>query len=148
MRTNIQKILITLSMAFLLSACAKEEKSPVPYVIIDINVPLAAYPDLAGGNPVKLTNIPTSSCGYLNHGIIVAPFGSEYYAYDATCTNDISHAINIDGGGAFTATCPKCKIVYNILGANNGFPKNSTGVRLKQYHAYSANNNSRLIIKN
>ena len=144
MKTNIQKILITFGLACFLISCGKDEVSPVPYMIVDLNLLIASYPDLSAGNPVKITN---PACGYEKHGIIVAPYGSMYYAYDATCTKDISHrSLSVDYN--YTATCPDCKTVYNILGANNGFPKDGKGTRLKQYRAYSTNNNTRIIIRN
>ena len=145
MMTNIRKILITFGLVCFLISCGKEEISPVPYVIVNVNVNIDLYLKLKGGNADKITN-PT--CGYLNHGIIVAPYGSLYYAYDATCTKNISHPSLVVDSYNYTAVCPECKTTYNILGANNGFSKDANVVRLKQYRAYLANNNTRLIIKN
>ena len=123
--------------------CAKEEVSPVPYVIVDVIVPIYGHPRLSQGYSEKITNPP---CGYANHGIIVTPYGSDYYAYDATCPKDITHAVNVNDDGTMTAYCPKCKITYNVR-KDDGYSTDGS-LRLKQYRAYSSSDNIRLFITN
>ena len=123
--------------------CAKEEVSPVPYVIVNVNIPIDLYARLRQGFSIKITN---PLCGYAGHGIIVSPYGSDYYAYDATCSKDITHAVNVNDDGTMTAYCSKCKITYNVR-KDDGYSTDGS-LRLKQYRAYSTSGGTRLIITN
>ena len=126
----------------LLTSCAEEERHPLPYVRVDISIPIAWYPDLMGGLPVKVLQ----HCGYNNNKIIIVPqgVGDKYEAFDATCTRDITTdiaSINVNTG-TFTATCPKCSTVYNL---HTGYSQNQS-FRLQRYRAYRSND--RIIITN
>jgi nitrite reductase/ring-hydroxylating ferredoxin subunit len=100
-----------------LFSCVKEEEPALPYVNVDFSINLLAYPDLSnGGTPLKYQHV-----GYRGNGVIIFPMGygdhAEFKAYDATCTRNIAEettAVILDENNA-TATCPKCKTVYNLL---------------------------------
>jgi len=119
----------------LLTACAEEEQNPLPYVRVDFSVS-KFHPALMNGLSAR---VQEGYSGYNRHGVIIVPpvFGSDYLAFDATCTRNIKEelaAINVDGGG-FTATCPKCNTVYNLL---TGYAQNQT-FHLQRYKAYESN---------
>jgi nitrite reductase/ring-hydroxylating ferredoxin subunit len=116
----------------ILCTCVPEEEPPLPYVMVDFSLPLANYPNLLGGVPIKYGK---GSYGYNKNGIIIFPQGygesAVFTAYDATCTHNIAQetaSIEIDKDGN-TATCPRCHTVYNLY---NGYAKEAT-FHLQQY---------------
>jgi hypothetical protein len=94
------------------------------------------YPDLMADLPVKVSQHYE---GYNKNGVIIVPpiFSAGYQAFDATCTRNITEeatSINLDKG-EFTATCPRCKTVYSLIG---GYAQNQS-FRLQRYAAYESN---------
>ncbi len=134
-----------LLLACLPAACAKEEEPPLPYVSVDFSIPLSSYPSLMAGMPQK---VQQRYDGYNKNGVIIVPNGYDGYAYeafDATCTHDLAteaSSINGDDTG-FTATCPRCKTVYNIRTGGYATDGNS---RLQRYNAVL--NNGRIYVTN
>ncbi len=127
-----------LLLTCLLTACAKEEESPLPYVVVDFSIPLPSYPSLMAGMPEK---VHQRYDGYNKNGVIIVPNGFEgvsYEVFDATCTHDLAteaSSINVDDTG-FTATCPRCKTVYNIR--TGGYSTDGKS-RLQRYKATRSN---------
>jgi nitrite reductase/ring-hydroxylating ferredoxin subunit len=108
----------------------EEEESALPYVKVDFSVNLLTNPGLLSGVPLECRHV-----GYRENGIIIFPVGygemAEFRAYDATCTRNISEettAVKVDKNNV-TATCPKCKTVYNLL---TGYAVNQN-FHLQQY---------------
>ena len=116
-----------------LISCAEEEDKPLPYVHVNLSVPLYMYPNLQAGLPVKLRE----NCGYNNNKIIIVPRGDTYEAFDATCTRNITEETTSIGEpkADFTATCPKCGTVYNLF---TGYAQNQS-FHLQRYRAYMSN---------
>jgi hypothetical protein len=114
-------------------SCVEEEAPVLPYVRVDFSINLLTTPGLLnGGVPLVYRNE-----GYQGNGVIIFPVGfgddAEFRAYDATCTRNISEettAIKVDGNN-LTATCPRCKTVYNLL---TGYAVNQN-FHLQQYRA-------------
>jgi hypothetical protein len=131
MKNRIFHITFLLLSTITLCSCAKEEEPVLPYVKVDFSIPLSSYPGLLNGEvPLEYPNV-----GYKGNGVIIVPsgFGDEakFKAFDATCTRDISEettAVKWDKSN-FTATCPTCKTVYNLL---NGYAMNQN-FHLQEY---------------
>jgi nitrite reductase/ring-hydroxylating ferredoxin subunit len=113
-------------------SCVEEEEPVLPYVKVDFSINLTVNQGLLnGGEPLVCRNV-----GYQGNGVIIFPMGfgddAEFKAYDATCTRNISEestAIKVDNNS--TATCPRCKTVYNLL---TGYAVNQN-FHLQQYKA-------------
>ena len=123
-------IVLLLSAAIIPFSCVEEEEPVLPYVKVDFSVNLLTNQGLLGGIPFVYRN-----AGYLGNGVIIFPVGygemAEFRAYDATCTRNISEettAVKVDENN-LTATCPRCKTVYNLL---TGYAVNQN-FRLQQY---------------
>ncbi len=127
-----------LFLTCLLTACAKEEEPPLPYVRVEFSIPLASHPSLMSGMPEK---VHQRYDGYNKNGVIIVPNGFDGYefeAFDATCTHDLAteaSSINVDETG-FTATCPRCKTVYSIR--TGGYATDGK-TRLQPYKAVRSN---------
>lgn len=123
-------IVFLLSAVIIPFSCVEEEEPVLPYVKVDFSVNLLTNQGLLGGIPFVYRN-----AGYLGNGVIIFPVGygemAEFRAYDATCTRNISEettAVKVDENN-LTATCPRCKTVYNLL---TGYAVNQN-FRLQQY---------------
>ncbi|MDR3180699.1 MAG: hypothetical protein LBT61_02080 [Prevotellaceae bacterium] len=122
-------------------SCVKEEEPVLPYVKVDFSVNLLINPGLLGGVPLECR-----SEGYKQNGVIIFPVGygddAEFRAYDATCTRNISEettAIKLDKNSTTTATCPRCKTVYNLFtgyAANQNFHLQQYAVRRSNDRLY------------
>jgi hypothetical protein len=119
-------------------SCVEEEEPALPYVRVDFSVNLLTNTELQNGVPLLYRGV-----GYQGNGIIIFPIGygemAEYKAYDATCTRNISEettAVRVDENNV-TATCPKCKTVYNLL---TGYAVNQN-FHLQEYAARLDGNN-------
>jgi len=132
----------------LLTSCADEEENPLPYVHVDFSIPLSPqYPKLIAGLSEK---VQRGYYGYQKNGVIIVPqsfSNNNYEAFDATCTRNIIeedtaiNSINVDENG-FTATCPTCRTVYNLL---SGYAQNQS-FRLQRYKAHMSN--GRVYVRN
>ena len=120
---------ITISALLILSAvnCAKDQNSFLPYVPINLYIPLANF------NHLK---IPGNSILFQNEGdgvivVCVNPELNLYYAYDARCPyeKDYSGVIEIEPvknlvsppgmvySSAFFGVCNKCGSEFNLMGS-------------------------------
>jgi hypothetical protein len=138
MNKNRSFFIIWLLLAVIIPfSCVEEEEPALPYVRVDFSVNLLTNQGLLNGG----TPLLYRGAGYQEHGVIIFPTGfgddAEFKAYDATCTRNISEettAIKVDENNHFTATCSKCKTVYNLL---TGYANNSN-FHLQQYAARRA----------
>lgn len=84
----------------------------------NINLYLDLYPDLLSiGYPYYLAHDSGEKLGINNHGIYIIFNGSEYKAFDATCTYDIDsdqHILIPEEGDMFFR-CPVCKGEFDIF---------------------------------
>jgi hypothetical protein len=128
-----------LLMAAVSFSCVKEEEPVLPYVKVDFSINLLTNPGLQnGGVPLLYRGV-----GYQGNGIIIFPIGygemAEFKAYDATCTRNVPEettAVRVNENNV-TATCPKCKTVYNLL---TGYAVNQN-FHLQEYAARLDGNN-------
>ena len=130
MKNKIFPVIFLLFGAAALFSCVKEEEPALPYIKVDFTVNLLIDSGLKVGTPLVHPYV-----GYQGNGVIIVPKGygdeAEFKAYDATCTRNISEettAVELDKNNA-TATCPKCKTVYNLL---NGYAINQN-FHLQEY---------------
>ncbi len=115
-----------------LNSCDKIQDSQVPNVPVFLSINLTIANELTiPGNSKYFPNV-----GY--GGIIVyCELPDSYYAYDATCTYEISHSCRIVNSGV-TAECPCCKSQFVLLGG--GFPaKGPAAAPLRQYNISRVN---------
>ena len=119
---------------YLLTACADEEKNPLPYVRVNFSIGIYMDINLTNGHPTKVPGY-----GYKGNGVIIVPpsFSSDdYKAFDATCTRNINEetrSITVNPE-AFTASC-SCGTIYNL---RTGYAQNQT-FHLQRYRAYESN---------
>jgi nitrite reductase/ring-hydroxylating ferredoxin subunit len=140
-------ILKTLFICFFLlpgiNGCKDDYTSVVPYVYVNTSI-----------NPTNIIelNIPGGSWYYPNMGfggiILFRDLADTptFFAFDATCTYEVSSMIRVVADGSGLATCPKCKSQFILFGGN-GSPANGPAIEpLKQYRtSYSG---SRINIRN
>ncbi|MDR3184415.1 MAG: hypothetical protein LBT49_03315 [Prevotellaceae bacterium] len=138
MKSRTVFVLFLLLSAIVPFSCAKEDEPALPYVKVDFYVNLLVYSDLQNGK-----SLIKEHEGYNRNGVIIVPTGygpdAEFRAYDATCTRNTSEettAVKLDRNNA-TATCPKCKTVYNLL---NGYAVDQT-FHLQEYAVRRSGNN-------
>ena len=144
MKFNRIKIqLISIFMLFLLlpyQSC-KEDQNNIPYVPVKFSILLDVYNQLTTPGYSMLFE----GVGY--GGVIVfcefyditTPSNSIYYAFDATCTNEISEDCTLEvEGNSVNAVCPCCESEYSLYG---GYPfKGNASIALKQYNITLLNN--------
>jgi hypothetical protein len=127
---NKNKLFLTfLLLTVIIPFSCVEEEEPLWNVSVNFSINLLNYPGLLnGGVPLEYRGV-----GFRGNGIIIFPVGygeaTEFRAYDATCIRD-SVAVKVDENNV-TATCPKCKTVYNLL---TGYAANEN-FHLQQYAA-------------
>lgn len=127
------KIFIFSILLLLAFSCDKIQDSQVP------NVPFSFTINLDIAN--ELT-IPGNSLYFPNTGfggvIVYCELPDSYYAYDATCTHEISQTCKVENKGVL-GTCTCCGSEFILIGG--AFP--STGpaaAPLKQYNISRINN--------
>lgn len=125
---NKRRIFRWLFLALLLfGSCDKEEDRIIPFVTVSFTIDLNIWNDLmVSGNSVFF---PGPGYG----GVIVyCEFPGSYYAFDATCTNEISRTCIIKNEGLL-GTCPCCQSQFILLGG--AFPSQGPAkYPLQQYH--------------
>ena len=139
---------ITISVIILLSAlnCSKDQNTFLPYVRVNLYIPLATYNHLMiPGNSVLFQNE-----GY--RGIIVVcvdPNSNQYYAFDAGCPyeKDYSGIVTIQPiknlptppyrifSSDFAGVCDKCGSEFSLLGS--GQPTKGPATRYLQKYNIS-----------
>jgi len=108
-------------------SCDKIQDSQVP------NVPFSFTINLTIANEL---NIPGNSLYFPNIGyggvIVYCELPDSYYAYDATCTYEISQTCKIQNEGVL-GTCPCCGSQFVLIGG--AFPVDGPAAApLKQYN--------------
>jgi nitrite reductase/ring-hydroxylating ferredoxin subunit len=123
---NLLKSFIFFLLFFSLS-CDEINKSPVPYVSVNLIINL---------NIVNELNVPGNSVYFANAGyrgvIVCCEYPGSYYAFDAACTNDINSDCRVRNEGMI-GECPCCGSRFILL--NNGYPGDGPAtIPLKQYN--------------
>ena len=105
--------------------CKDDYTTSIPYVKVSLHINLTNSNGLTvPGNPVYFNG------GY--SGIIVIYTGFSYYAYDATCPNEISIGCKIVADGDVIGTCSCCESQFNLM--DGGYViKGPATEPLKQY---------------
>lgn len=130
MKATVWKFSFILFFLYAIAACDKERENPVPNVTVSFQVNL----DMPDANDLNFPqhSILVKNYGYQLHGVIVYNTGVDgYYAFDATCPNDLDQAVVLDSDNPFQATCPKCNRVYSFMAF--GYPTSGGGYALKKY---------------
>jgi nitrite reductase/ring-hydroxylating ferredoxin subunit len=113
-------------------SCDKIQDTPVPNVPVDFVINLNIVNELTvSGNSVFFPQF-----GY--GGVIVCcELPGSYYAFDATCTHEISRSCIVQNEGMI-AECPCCGSQFVLLGS--AYPsKGPATLPLKQYHVSIVN---------
>lgn len=144
MKVNLfKKVIFSVIMLFLLVVFnnCNEDESGVPYVPVNLSLKLEVYNQLMTPG----YSMVFDSVGY--GGIIVfcemydlvTPSNSIYYAFDATCTNELSEDCSLEvTGNSVYAVCPCCGSEFSFYG---GYPyKGDASHSLKQYNISIFNN--------
>jgi len=117
--------------------CSKDQNSFLPYVKVDLYIPLANYNQLT----IPGNSILFKGYGFNQYGVIVVCVNPDlglYYAYDACCPYETDHSgiieiepiknfpapDNLVYSSAFFGTCNKCKSKFNLMGS--GQPVNGS----------------------
>lgn len=120
-------LLSFLFLVWIQHSCDKLNDSPIPDVYVNFQIDLSIANELTiPGNSVIF---PQAGYG----GLIVTCYApGEWYAFDASCTYEISrNCIVKDEGGIAECTC--CGSQYVLIGG--GYPvKEPASMPLKQYH--------------
>ena len=108
-------------------SCDKIQDSQVP------NVPFSFTINLSIANEL---NIPGNSLYFPNIGysgvIVYCELPDSYYAYDATCTHEISRTCKVQNEGVL-GTCSCCQSQFVLIGG--AFPSSGPAAApLKQYN--------------
>lgn len=113
----------------------KDEQNYIPYVPVNFTLNLNVINDLTiTGSSMLFENDGYGGvivfCQYYD---VVSPSQSEYYAYDATCTFEISNDCSVENiGNGVNATCPCCGSEYSLF---DGYPyKGEASMGLKMYN--------------
>ena len=109
--------------------CEKDNGDIIPdtYVNFTIRTDDAQFSAISvPGNSVFVDNVSigTNFLGYNNNGVIIYNNGNnEFYAFDATCPQDVASGTAVELNNPSFATCPVCNSIF--LFASSGNP--STG---------------------
>jgi Rieske Fe-S protein len=111
---------------FIHLSCEKIPESVIPEVSFSFSINLNLHNDVnVAGNSIFIPNIAYGGV------IVYCEFPGSFYAFDATCTNEVSKTCLIKNEGVL-GTCQCCGSEYMLVGG--GFP--STGPAkegLRQY---------------
>ncbi len=124
-----------LSLIFIPMGCDKEEEHYIPWVEVKLSIDLG----INNGLKVPAYSMKVSEAGF--SGVLVlcgyydnyAPAQSEYYAYDATCTYEVSRDCSLEiEENSLYAICPCCGSKYYLMG---GIPVEGPAPKsLKRYN--------------
>lgn len=131
-------LFIILSMFVALQpGCEKIEESVIPSVAFSFMVDLALYNEVnVAGNSIFIPGIA--------HGgvIVYCEFPGSFYAFDATCTNEVSKTCLVKNEGVL-GTCECCKSEFLLVGG--GFPSSGDAKQgLRQYQTSLVNGKLRI----
>ncbi|HYQ57154.1 MAG TPA: hypothetical protein VEP89_07380 [Draconibacterium sp.] len=119
------KVLFLILLSFFMYSSCDEIDSEIPDVRVNLNLDLGLWNELTvPGNSVY---VPNAGFG----GVIVyCETEGSYYAFDATCTNEINPSCHVENEG-LTGKCSCCESEYVFIG---GYPtKGPAAAPLKQY---------------
>jgi len=125
------RLFILFSLAFS-SSCDKDQNTIIPYVPFSFTVNLNIVNDL---------NIPGNSVFFPGAGyggvIIYCELPGSYYAFDATCTHEISQTCKVQNEGVL-GTCQCCDSQYILI--SGAYPsRGPAALPLKQYNVSNIN---------
>ncbi|PIF03221.1 MAG: hypothetical protein CR987_00515 [Draconibacterium sp.] len=109
-----KKIILICFFSFFLACCDKETASVIPDYPVHFFIDLNIVNDLQiPGNSVYFPNQ-----GYQGAGVIVyCESQGSYFAYDATCTNEVNSSCRLKNEG-LTAQCSCCDSKFILVGGN------------------------------
>ena len=152
-----KNLFILFFLFFIIQACEEELYSPIPYAAVEITLDLYNLDsDLIPVLATKSFLQPQGLARKVGFGgvVVINGYGDDMatnlYAYDLICPNEssISRDIRIVPNNDGTATCPKCKAVYN-LAYGRGLPQTGEKYPLKSYIVRrSANGINKYVIVN
>lgn len=126
--------MLMLYLVFLPQSC-KEPEEYIPYVRVQFSVNLNQFNDLATtGFSMKYPGGYAGVVIYCSYYDVTEPSNSFYYAYDATCTLEVTDSCSLTNeSNGLLAKCPCCESEYTLL---DGQPiKGDAHIPLKQYNA-------------
>jgi len=129
---NWKYLFFFLILQFSAFSCRKDQNTIIPYVPVSFTVNLNIVNDLnVPGNSVYFPGV-----GY--GGIVVyCEVPGSYYAFDATCTNEVSNTCIVKNEGVL-GTCPCCGSQFIFL--SGAYPsKGPAEMPLKQYNVSQLN---------
>lgn len=135
----IKKILFAAAIIFSCASCAKEEKPILPYVKVNVIISFNDPEYIQITNPttaIKVKHYNGLPVGFLGNGIIVFNSGLDYYAFDASCTNNDHSSLMLSD--QIYAVCDKCKTKYSLI---TGFAEGNPSLRLQRYSTMISGNN-------
>ena len=126
------KFLFVFFILFITSnACDEIQDSQVP------SVPFSFTINLTIANELTIPGNSLFFPGGYGGVIVFCETPDVYYAYDATCTNEVSHTCKVMNGGVL-GECSCCKSKY--LFAGGGYPaKGPAAAPLRPYHVSKVN---------
>lgn len=113
-------------------SCRKDQNTIIPYVPVSFTINLNIINDL---------NVPGNSVYFPGMGyggvVVYCEIPGSYYAFDATCTNEISNTCVVKNEGVL-GTCPCCGSQFIFL--SGAYPsKGPAEMPLKQYNVSQLN---------
>jgi nitrite reductase/ring-hydroxylating ferredoxin subunit len=153
-KSNLLYFFLLLPLYGAICSCSSDSvdiNDIVPYRKIDVNLNLDYHNELTNNTAIYFDDVYGQQVGYKNHGIIVFRANDQYYAYDATCTNDVESIEHVelndpDDQDAWegVAVCPVCKSEFLIQ--NGAFPINESVAKypLKSYRTSKSGNMLRI----
>ncbi|QIA06911.1 Rieske (2Fe-2S) protein [Draconibacterium halophilum] len=119
------KYLFFIALTFLMYSSCDEIDSEIPDVWVGLNIDLGLWNDLT---------VPGNSAYFANAGfggvIVYCEIEGSYYAFDATCTNEINPSCRVENEGVI-GKCTCCESEFIFIG---GTPtKGPAAAPLKQY---------------
>ncbi len=125
-------LFIFIFLLFSVSSCDKNIDSVVPDIPFSFTINLNIIADLTiPGNSVFFPNIGFGGV------IVYCELPGTYYAYDATCTYEISQNCKIKNSGVL-GTCSCCESQFLLMGG--AYPaKGPAAAPLKQYQVSNVN---------
>ncbi len=130
--TKVALFVFMSGLMFILPSCNDDNNNIIPYVPFSFSVNLNIVNDL---------NVPGNSVFFPNAGyggvIIYCELPGSYYAFDATCTYEISTTCRAVNEGVL-ATCPCCESQFILI--SGAYPSRGPAeMPLKQYHVSVVN---------
>jgi Rieske Fe-S protein len=126
-QNNSGFLLLFFFYLFINPGCGKVEESVIPSIPFTYTINLTIHNEInVPGNSIFIPEI-----GY--GGVIVyCESPDSFYAFDATCTNEVSTSCLVKNEGVL-GTCQCCKSQYMLIGG--GYPSSGPAKQgLRQYH--------------